>query len=56
MIAFDAADAALEWALLVQEALLEVTWSSQVGSLAYWAALQRAATSCGVKSKTASGH
>lgn len=34
MIAFDAAGAALEWALLVQEALLEVDWSKQVRTAA----------------------
>jgi len=30
MIAFTSAAAAVEWALLVQEALLEVNWSKQV--------------------------
>lgn len=31
MIAFDSASDALEWALLVQEVLLEVNWSKEVG-------------------------
>lgn len=30
MIAFDSPAAALEWALLVQEALMDVNWSKQV--------------------------
>ena len=32
MIAFHSAAAALEWALLLQEALMEVNWSNEVGS------------------------
>jgi hypothetical protein len=31
MIAFHSAAAALEWALLLQEALMEVNWSNEVG-------------------------